>query len=84
MAVPMSGQNRAKKQQKFTSRSVIYIFYESVIYYPLKNRSSIESLQGIIDIGKPATTENSNAILDDCIISTLSYYVAYKIFSLHS
>ena len=50
----------------------------------MKNKSSIESLLGIIEIGKPAITENSMPILDDCIIFTLSYDVACKMFSLHN
>ena len=68
IAVPISGTNKAKQQQKFASKKVTNIFSQVVILLPLKNNSSIEFLLGIIHIGKPDATQKTKAILPTYII----------------
>lgn len=63
IAVPMSGTNNAKQQQKFASKNVTYTFSNVVILLPLKNNSSIEFLLGIIQIGNPEATQKTRAML---------------------
>ena len=63
IAVPISGTNNARQQQKFTSKNVTYIFSQVVILLPLKKSSSIEFLLGIMHIGNPEETQNTKAIL---------------------
>ena len=68
IAVPMSGTNRARQQQKFASKNVTSTFSNPVIRLPLKNSSSIEFLHGIMHIGNPEATQKTRAILPICII----------------
>lgn len=68
IAVPISGTNNAKQQQKLVSKKVTIIFSLYDILLPLKNNSSIEFLLGIMQIGNPEATQKTRAMLPAYII----------------
>ena len=68
IAVPISGTNNAKQQQKLVSKKVTIIFSLHDILLPLKNNSSIEFLLGIMQIGNPEATQKTRAMLPAYII----------------
>ena len=82
--MPMSGTSIAINTQKLVSIRVTIAFWLNVILFSLKNSSSIESLQGIMQIGNPAMQEISKANLAIYIKPISLYPGACSIFLLHN